>query len=186
MARYLNRRRVGNDKGFTLVELLIVVIILAVLAAIVVPQFTSSTDEAKLASFDTTLANMRSVIELYYNQHNSTYPSAAAATGGGAACTGAGGTAGTGAVDSVQAFMDQMTRYTNASGQSCSMKVGVFKYGPYLKKDTLPNNPLTDNGTLVISTAGILPVTGAAVGAGWKFDNVTGQFVADDAAYDDR
>ena len=36
------------QKGFTLVELLIVVIILALLAAIVVPQFASSTDDAKL------------------------------------------------------------------------------------------------------------------------------------------
>ncbi len=48
-----------NQKGFTLVELLIVVIILAVLAAIVVPQFGSSTQEAKEAALKTTLTEMR-------------------------------------------------------------------------------------------------------------------------------
>jgi len=54
------------SKGFTLVELLIVVIILALLAAIVVPQFASSTDDAKLASLDTTLGNVRSAVDLYF------------------------------------------------------------------------------------------------------------------------
>ncbi len=61
--------RKAIQQGFTLVELLIVVIILALLAAIVVPQFASSTDDAKLASLDTTLSNVRSAIDLYYQQH---------------------------------------------------------------------------------------------------------------------
>ncbi|MDH5631908.1 MAG: type II secretion system GspH family protein [Gammaproteobacteria bacterium] len=170
------------EQGFTLVELLIVVIILAILAAIVVPQFASSTDDAKLSALDSTLANMRGAIDLYYQQHGK-YPSAAAATG--ATCPG-GGAAGTGAINTVQSFVDQMTRYTNSAGQSCTTRDAIFKYGPYLKKDLLPNNPLTDVNTLVVSTAGALGMTGAAVGAGWKFDNVTGQFIADDAAYDDH
>ena len=65
--------RKSMQQGFTLVELLIVVIILALLAAIVVPQFASSTDDAKLASLDTTLGNVRSAIDLYYQQHGE-YP----------------------------------------------------------------------------------------------------------------
>ena len=54
------------EKGFTLVELLIVVIILAILAAIVVPQFASTTDDARASSADATLAGLRSAIDLYY------------------------------------------------------------------------------------------------------------------------
>ena len=42
-------RRAGPS-GFTLIELLIVVIILAILAAIVIPQFSSSTADAKEAA----------------------------------------------------------------------------------------------------------------------------------------
>ena len=38
MSAYRNR----NNKGFTLVEILIVVIILGILAAIVIPQFTNA------------------------------------------------------------------------------------------------------------------------------------------------
>lgn len=178
----MNKHLSGLQRGFTLVELLIVVIILAILAAIVVPQFASSTDDAKVSALDSTLANMRGAIDLYYQQHGS-YPSAAAATG--ATCPG-GGAAGTGAINTAQAFMDQLTRYTNTAGQSCTTKDTTFKYGPYLKKDALPNNPISEISTLAISTTGALGMTGAATAAGWKFDNITGQFIADDAAYDDH
>ena len=170
------------QQGFTLVELLIVVIILAILAAIVVPQFSASTDDAKISSLDSSLAGTRAIIDLYYQQHG-TYPSAVAATG--ASCPNA-GTAGTGAINTTVAFMDQLTRYTNAAGQSCTTKDAIFKYGPYLKKDTLPANPLTDINTLVISTVGALGMLGNATAAGWRFDNITGQFIADDVAYDDH
>lgn len=177
-----NQLRTQLQQGFTLVELLIVVIILAILAAIVVPQFSASTDDAKVSSLDSTLAGTRAIVDLYYQQHGK-YPSAAVSSG--ATCPGT-GAAGTGAVNTVTAFMDQLTRYTNAAGQSCTTKDTTFKYGPYLKKDALPKNPITDNNTLVISTAGALGMLGNATAAGWKFDNGTGQFIADDVAYDDR
>jgi len=52
-------------KGFTLVEILIVVVILGILAAIVIPQFTSAADETKQASLRSNLQTIRSQIELY-------------------------------------------------------------------------------------------------------------------------
>jgi general secretion pathway protein G len=52
---FVNTSEKTLERGFTLVELLIVVIILAILAAIVVPQFASSTDDAKVSSLDSTL-----------------------------------------------------------------------------------------------------------------------------------
>ncbi|MGF1615108.1 MAG: type IV pilin protein, partial [Gammaproteobacteria bacterium] len=63
------RARKRDACGFTLVELLIVVVILAILAAVAVPQFTRSTDDAKLSALDSTLSRMRSAIDLYYQQH---------------------------------------------------------------------------------------------------------------------
>ncbi|MCU7947719.1 MAG: prepilin-type N-terminal cleavage/methylation domain-containing protein, partial [Candidatus Thiodiazotropha sp. (ex Cardiolucina cf. quadrata)] len=54
------------QQGFTLVELLIVVIILALLAAIIVPQFASSTEDAKISSLDTSLAVVRTALDLYH------------------------------------------------------------------------------------------------------------------------
>lgn len=51
--------------GFTLVEILIVVVILGILAAIVIPQFTDASTEAKTSSLMSNLQTMRSQIELY-------------------------------------------------------------------------------------------------------------------------
>ena len=158
--------------GFTLVELLIVVIILAILAAVVVPQFAASTDDAKNAALDTTLANMRSALDLYYQQHGE-YPSRNGD--------------GTNAANSTAAFLTQLTQYTDSNGDVATTKDATHIYGPYLRKAEVPTEPLTESNALEIATAGTLGMT-ATVGdpGGWKFDNQTGQFIVNDAAYDDR
>ena len=46
---------VHKNRGFTLVEILIVVIILGILAAIVIPQFTSASSDARNSSVASTL-----------------------------------------------------------------------------------------------------------------------------------
>ena len=63
-----------NSKGFTLVEILIVVIILGILAAIVIPQFTNASTDAKKNSLTSQLQTIRSQIELYKLQHNELLP----------------------------------------------------------------------------------------------------------------
>ena len=63
-----------NNKGFTLVEILIVVIILGILAEIVIPQFTNASTDAKKNSLTSQLQTIRSQIELYKLQHNGGYP----------------------------------------------------------------------------------------------------------------
>ncbi len=60
-------------KAFTLVEILIVVVILGILAAIVVPQFTNATESAQAGNIQTQLESLNSQIELHRAQTNA-YP----------------------------------------------------------------------------------------------------------------
>ena len=69
-----------EKKGFTLVEILIVVVILGILAAIVIPQFTDASTEARVSSLMSDLQTMRSQIELYKIQHSDALPGAASAS----------------------------------------------------------------------------------------------------------
>ena len=169
MPRFNNR-----TAGFTLVELLIVTIILAILAAIVVPQFAATTDDAEAAAYDANLAGMRSAVELYRQQHNA-YPGAVAATA--ATCvTGANQTAAVGDAS----WILQMTLYTNAAGQACTgTDPAQFRFGPYLR-DGIPENPLGNPpvNTVTVVTAGVLGLASSGTG-GWRFDSVTGEFIGD-------
>src|SRR3954447_18643882 len=58
-----------RKSGFTLVEILIVVIILGILAAIVIPQFTNASQDARKNSLTSQLQTIRSQVELYKLQH---------------------------------------------------------------------------------------------------------------------
>ena len=70
----IRHNRTQNRKGFTLIEILIVVIILGILAAIVIPQFTNASKEAKQSSLVTMVQSLRSQIALFKLQHNDYLP----------------------------------------------------------------------------------------------------------------
>jgi general secretion pathway protein G len=165
-----------TQAGFTLVELLIVAIILAILAAIlaaiVVPQFASTTTDAQESALRSNLSAIRAAADLYRQQHGE-YPGELASTGG----AGGAGTA--------PAFSDQLLLYTDANGASCSQpNAGLFQFGPYLKEDVLPTNPVTNVATLVVGTDPDLNMLGDGAAGGWKFSTATGKFIANDTNTD--
>src|SRR5206468_11496053 len=90
-------------KGFTLIEILIVVIILGILAAIVIPQFTNASKDAKQASLVTMVQSLRSQIALFKLQHNDRLPGANPVVD----------SAGT---FNLTTFWDQMTKFTDLAG----------------------------------------------------------------------
>ena len=64
-----------QEDGFTLVELVMVVIIIATIAAIIIPKFIDQVTQAKISTTKANLGTMRSAVELYAADHSGTYPS---------------------------------------------------------------------------------------------------------------
>jgi len=65
-------RNIRNSKGFTLIELMIVVVIIGILAAIAIPKFSEVSKSSKEAEADPILKQAYSLQESYY-QRNDTY-----------------------------------------------------------------------------------------------------------------
>ena len=68
-------RRLRNQKGVTLVELMVVVAIIAIIAAIAVARFQDLQKKAKLAADQGSVGAMRSAVALYYGKNNGLFPS---------------------------------------------------------------------------------------------------------------
>jgi len=141
-----------KNSAFTLVEILIVVIILAILAAIVIPQFTQASSVAKQSSLVSDLSSMRSQLALYAAQHSDTYPGSTIAT--------------------------VLVNRSNSAGTT-GTDSNLFQYGPYMM--SIPANPNLTGAAATTITTGTATVTGSGT-SGWYWNTGTNQLNANDSA----
>jgi general secretion pathway protein G len=75
MKKFFQQTRMGRraKRAFTLIELLLVLVILGILAAVVVPKFTDRTRQAQIAKARTDIKAMEDAIEAF-NVDNGRYP----------------------------------------------------------------------------------------------------------------
>jgi prepilin-type N-terminal cleavage/methylation domain-containing protein len=58
--------RLSKNSGFTLIELVIIIVVLGILAAIAIPKYQDITSDAREASCRGALGGLRSAITIYY------------------------------------------------------------------------------------------------------------------------
>ena len=165
--RQIVHRKSGR-RAFTLVEILIVVIILGILAAIVIPQFSNASQSARANTLKDELRFLREQNAIYKIIHNDIPPGYDSNNPLGSA--------------SEATYVAQMTLYTDAYGTTSATQSTVYKNGPYLSK--IPANPINNKSSILILQNGDAMPTDASDVYGWIYQPQTRTFLSDAAGID--
>jgi prepilin-type N-terminal cleavage/methylation domain-containing protein len=165
-----------KQAGFTLIEMLIVIVILGIMAMIIIPQISVSSEDATLRTLQTNLKILRKVVELYNQQHDKTFP-------------------GSHYIDGVptkkdkeaeEAFVKQLTKYTAIDGAVSDTKDITYKFGPYIRGGVLPTNPYSgENDIICDAKEDDITIRESDGKSGWIFYPITGVLMANDGSHDD-
>lgn len=153
--------RLHRSQAFTLVEILIVVIILGILAALVVPKFSNASSIAKASSLRSDLRHMRTQVMVYRAQHGVSpgYPNGDSSI-----------------APTFEALVAQLTQYTSATGEVSALASNQHRFGPYLQQ--LPVNPMNySNQVKFIAAGASLPVAPSG-DEGWIYQPSTATVMA--------
>jgi prepilin-type N-terminal cleavage/methylation domain-containing protein len=147
--------KIGNRSrrtGFTLVEVLIVVVILGILAATVLPQFTQASKDAKETSLVQNLQMIRHQISLFKFQHEGSLPAQGTTDG--------------------TMFTNQLTQRTDLNG---TVDPAAGPFGPYVLGQ-LPANPYNNLRTITVKNAALAAADyDGSTAFGWVYSSLTGE-----------
>jgi prepilin-type N-terminal cleavage/methylation domain-containing protein len=142
--------RRSDPRGFNLIELIIVVVLIGIIAAVAIPRLSRGSAASGDSQLAGNLAVLRSAIDLYATEHGGTYPA-------------------------VDKFDGQMTQYTDAQGNVSPAKTSTVIFGPYLRKT--PILPIGANKGSASVVDGATGSPGATAGA-WFYNATTGTIQA--------
>lgn len=157
-------------RAFTLVEILIVVVLLGVLAAIVIPAVAKSTTSARASALAADLQLLRRFVLIYAAQHLEVAPGYPNGN--------------TAAAPTEQVFIDQAMLASNMAGQTAPVGTAGFNRGPYLQK--IPVNPFNKKDTVEMLANGALFPANGDDSHGWIYKAATGEIRADSTGTDDN
>jgi prepilin-type N-terminal cleavage/methylation domain-containing protein len=156
-------------RAFTLVEILIVVVILGILAAVVLPLASGGVISAQESSLGVDLQLLKRFILIYKVHHLEVSPGYPDGQ--------------TSSAPTEQAFFDQATKASNPQGQTAAIGTAGYERGPYMER--LPANPLNKFRTVQMLGNGEDFPAEADNSHGWVYKASTGEIRADSPGADD-
>ena len=152
----------ARRRGFTLIEILIVVVILGIISSIVIPQFSNATHESREATLRDCLRYLRTQITIFKAQHRDVspgYPNGDAS-----------------AAADANTFLQQMTTCSDENCNLSSTPSSTYKFGPYLS--AMPANPLSSQAGIWMVTGSSMPAADQSQPYGWIYNPQTQTIIA--------
>jgi len=132
-------------RAFTLVEVLIVVVILGIIAAVALPRFSNASAQARASMLQDDMRILRSQIAVFKAQHRGVPP-------GYPGCEMA-------VEPTAAALVSHLTMSSTADGDVAAPGTAGYRYGPYMRE--MPPNPISNLSTVqIIGDAQAFPTEG--------------------------
>ena len=170
-ATKMNRQKYNKKiRAFTLVEILIVVVILGILAAVVIPLASGSVISSQESSLGIDMQLLQRFVLIYKVHHLDIAPGYPNGQ--------------TSSTPTEKAFVDQATLVSNDLGQTDSIGTEGYERGPYMQR--IPVNPLNKLRTIqMLGNSESFPDEGDN-SHGWVYKASTGEIRPDSPGTDDN